>query len=47
MPSIDSDSSSSGEVQVTLMGNVRFMCKAEGLPAVTYQWWYANDTGKL
>ena len=35
------------EVQVTLMGNVSFMCMAEGLPAVTYHWLYANDTGKL
>ena len=37
----------SNEVQVIFMGDVRFMCMAEGLPAVTYQWFYANDTGKL
>ena len=32
---------------VAFMDDVRFMCIAEGLPAVTYQWLYANDTGKL
>ena len=34
-------------IEVTVMEGVRFNCKGEGLPEVTYQWFYANDTGKL
>lgn len=35
----------SSEVSVTEEGEVKFNCKGEGMPEVTYDWFYRNDTG--
>ena len=35
------------EVTVTVMDDVRFNCKGEGMPTVTYEFFYENDTGEL
>ena len=36
---------SSNPVAVTDMDDVRFNCKGEGMPSVTYEWFYQNETG--
>ena len=36
----------SSTVSVTEESDVRFNCKGEGLPSVTYEWFYQNETGK-
>ena len=30
---------------VPIMDNVRFFCKGEGEPEVTYEWYYTNGSG--
>ena len=34
-------------VTVTDMDTVRFNCKGNGMPEVTYEWFYENEIGKL
>ena len=34
-------------VSVTDMDTVRFNCKGEGMPEVTYEWFYENEIGEL
>ena len=37
----------SSVIPVTKEGVVRFNCKGEGMPEVTYEWFYENKTGEL
>ena len=36
----------SSEVSVTEEDDVTFNCKGEGMPTVTYEWFYQNETGE-
>ena len=36
----------SSEVAVTEEDDVSFNCKGEGMPIVTYEWFYQNETGE-